>query len=511
MSLSLLVLAVCLAAAYPLYQYATRRRLPPHPPGPRGWPIVGHLAAPADPIYKTYQRWGEAYGSDIVRINMFGHNIVATNSLEASTDLLDKRSQTYSNRPKHGMTMVRDLCGFDYAIAFAQPGQFWLDQRRVFQRQYSQQAIKRYRHAETQATLSFLRNLLESPQDLFRHIRYVFGRQLVYSAYGIVTEDHDDPIIATVEHGLEAAVAAINPGKFLVDVLPVLKYVPEWFPGAGFKRQAKIWRESVLKMLHVPFDQAKDLLDTRGLPDDCAIKTYLTDIIPTSRDPEYAEKVIRAALTAAYGAGSDTTVSFMQSFFLAMTLNPYVQKEAQREIDSVCRGRLPDFSDYERLPYVHAIVKELLRWNPAVPLNFAHASAQDDVYKGYYIPKDTIVISNIWAILHDPSIYADPDAFRPARFLRRVGYEPERDPDVAYGFGRRICAGRYLAHEVLWITVASVLAAFDVGRVEDEKGEEVIPTGEYECGFLQFPKPFPCTVRPRSAAYEKLVLDAAEA
>jgi cytochrome P450 len=51
-----------------------------------------------------------------------------------------------------------------------------------------------------------------------------------------------------------------------------------------------------------------------------------------------------------------------------MVLHPEYQTKAQREIDSVCAGRLPDFSDYSRLPYIDVIVKEVLRWNPAIPL-----------------------------------------------------------------------------------------------------------------------------------------------
>ena len=62
-------------------------------------------------------------------------------------------------------------------------------------------------------------------------------------------------------------------------------------------------------------------------------------------------------------------MSLLQSFFLAMTIYPEAQKKAQLEIDSVCHGRLPDFSDYDSLPYVHAVVKELLRWHPVAPLS----------------------------------------------------------------------------------------------------------------------------------------------
>ena len=64
------------------------------------------------------------------------------------------------------------------------------------------------------------------------------------------------------------------------------------------------------------------------------------------------------------------TVSALGSFFLAMVLYPEVQGKAQAEIDRVLdTGRLPSFSDYSSLPYIEAIVKELLRWNPVAPLS----------------------------------------------------------------------------------------------------------------------------------------------
>lgn len=105
----------------------------------------------------------------------------------------------------------------------------------------------------------------------------------------------------------------------------------------------------------------------------------------------------------------------MQSFFLAMILYPNVQQEAQQSIDRVCHGRLPDFSDSLSLPYIHAVLKELLRWHPVVSLSkrarsieptmakngsvdLAHVSTQDDVYNGYYIPKGSVVLANIWYV-----------------------------------------------------------------------------------------------------------------
>lgn len=63
------------------------------------------------------------------------------------------------------------------------------------------------------------------------------------------------------------------------------------------------------------------------------------------------------------------TVSSLGSFFLAMILYPQYQEAARAQIDEVCAGRLPDYSDMPDLPYVDALVKESLRWNPVVPIS----------------------------------------------------------------------------------------------------------------------------------------------
>jgi cytochrome P450 len=75
-------------------------------------------------------------------------------------------------------------------------------------------------------------------------------------------------------------------------------------------------------------------------------------------------------------------------FFMAMALHPAVQKRIQDEIDRVVgTDRLPTFEDRPSLPLVDAVVREILRWRPVVPLAIPHTAIKDDVYKGYFIPK----------------------------------------------------------------------------------------------------------------------------
>jgi Cytochrome P450 len=91
------------------------------------------------------------------------------------------------------------------------------------------------------------------------------------------------------------------------------------------------------------------------------------------------------------------TVNMLHTFILAMVLSPEVQKKAQAELDAVVGpNRLPEFEDRNNLPYINALCKEILRWHPLLPLGFAHATTQDDIYNGYFIPKGAIIFGNSW-------------------------------------------------------------------------------------------------------------------
>jgi len=123
-----------------------------------------------------------------------------------------------------------------------------------------------------------------------------------------------------------------------------------------------------------------------------------------------------------------------------MILNPKVLKKAQDELDRVVgKGRLPDLSDKDDLPYIDAIMKEVLRWSPPLPITIPKRVIQDDVYRGYFIPAGATVVENVWAICRDPNIYPDPETFNPDRFLKDGKIDPSvfNPEDRIFGAGRR--------------------------------------------------------------------------
>jgi len=304
-------------------------------------------------------------------------------------------------------------------------------------------------------------------------------------AYGIDVLPSDDPYV-TLAHkaGRTFSIGSV-PGAYLVDTFPILKHIPRWFPGAGFKRQAEEWSKLSRGMLELPFAETKRQMDSGMAP-----PSFTADSLQAPNDPDkepyYQEHHVKQTAATMYSAGADTTVSALSTFVLAMLAYPEVQKKAQAEIDSLTGGRyLPSFEHEAPLPYISALVKEVMRWENAAPFAAPRRLANDDEYRGYRLPAGSIVVGNPWAILHDERVYPDPHTFKPERFLLDGQLNPAvRDPEAAFGFGRRLCPGRHMALSSIWITVVSILATFDITKAVDEMGNVIEPSYEYLTGII---------------------------
>ncbi|RFU27553.1 hypothetical protein B7463_g8777, partial [Scytalidium lignicola] len=152
-----------------------------------------------------------------------------------------------------------------------------------------------------------------------------------------------------------------------------------------------------------------------------------------------------------------------------------------------------------------AVMKETHRWHPVAPMGLPHTSITEDTYRDYRIPKGAMMFPNIWWFTHDPAVYADPMAFRPERFLESPIHKPEPDPrSFIFGFGRRICPGRYVADNALFITIAQTLAVFKIEKPV-ENGKVVEPDIKFEPGMVSHPVPYRISIRPRSKVHEELM------
>ncbi|KJA21677.1 hypothetical protein HYPSUDRAFT_41817 [Hypholoma sublateritium FD-334 SS-4] len=298
-------------------------------------------------------------------------------------------------------------------------------------------------------------------------------------AYDVTTKD--DYLIELAEKQSALLAFAVYPGVSLLHVFPVLRFLPAWFPGAGFKRHALKCRKIALEICDVPIDIVQ-----KQINDGTAAKCVTVEFLETCQSKDGLAAITGAAASA-YGAGADTTAASIKIFFQAMAMYPEVQCKAQKEIDAyIGSERLVSFDDRSSLPYVEALFREVMQWRPVAPLSFSHANSSDDTYKGCFIPKGTTIITNIWAMAHNPEKYLNPDVFNPDRFFNEKGQLNDDDVYYIFGFGRRICPGRHVASTTVWLAIVNVLQSFDIQKKRDSSGNEIPVDGGYTDGLTMY-------------------------
>ncbi|KAJ3485043.1 hypothetical protein NLI96_g5230 [Meripilus lineatus] len=436
-------------------------------------------------------------------VNLLGQRMVILNSAEFASELLEKRSAIYSDRPT--LTMSGELVGWKNSLGLVRYNDKFREYRRFISRKMGTRSlVQEFYQLEEMETRMFIRRVLKEPENLVAHIRRLLrsGTIILKISYGYIVKDGADPLLDLVDRAMVQFSELTRPGAFLVDVLPVLRYLPSWFPGAGFKTQLASWSKTFSDMEDVPLDFVK-----KQMQSGTNVPNFTSELLERENLTAEKEVNIKGAAGSLYGGGADTTVSAVYSFYFAMMAYPEVQQRAQEEIDKIVGNeRFPRLEDRDNLPYVDALVKEVLRFHPIAPLGLPHRLTRDDEFQGYHLPKDTLVIANIWKFLNDPDVYPNPSVFDPTRYLQTEGHPPQRDPrELAFGFGRRKCPGMNLADVSVFISCAMSLAVFDI-RKPIENGRVIEPVFGALSGTVSHPLPFRCDIKPRTAQARALIL-----
>ncbi|KAK1223031.1 hypothetical protein PQX77_014108 [Marasmius sp. AFHP31] len=269
------------------------------PPGPKGHPLIGNfrdIAISPDVSWIRYWKWSQVYG-DVFHLEVFGHHTIVLNSAKAINDLLEKRSGNYSDRPD--MPMFMDLIESTWHFALIRYSDWWRMHRRTFHQRFQQRVVSEYYDIQRTAASSLISNLTSSPEDFVSHVQLFTGSIVLKIVYGYTLKTKEDPYIRLIVDMQEGVIAAALHGQFWVDYLPILKYAPAWFPGAGFKRKAEKWKHLTREVGDQPWGWVKAAVENgTANPSFCTLSAERLSV--TLGDGSVTEEVIKNCAAMAY-------------------------------------------------------------------------------------------------------------------------------------------------------------------------------------------------------------------
>ncbi|KLO07927.1 cytochrome P450 [Schizopora paradoxa] len=397
------------------------------------------------------------------------------------------------------------LAGWEWTTATLPYGERLRKHRAILQKFFLSPDVLNYKDVHQQKCHEFLQGLLRSPDKYDKHIHNLSASSIMMNTYVELNDDR------YVQLGEESARTLIDHmGYIFLDFLPWMQSLPEWFPGTGFRKAAREGQVLSFRLRHELLSLTKNKM-REGTAKESMTTIFLADLAADcNANYEAEEEEFANAAAMVFLAGGDTTSTATMNLILAVLKHPETMRRAQEEIDRVVgTDRLPTFEDRDNLPYINAMCTEVLRWEIIGPFALPRCTAQEDEYRGYRIPAGTLVLPN--GHCNNPDIYPDPSEFKPERWLPGgTNFKSIRPIDYAFGYGRRICPGRYWAEHLLFITAASLFATFNVERVVDASGAFIPLGGHDEASFVRFVSPSSCSIEPRSEKAAQLIREAVE-
>ncbi|KAG9344127.1 hypothetical protein JZ751_012609 [Albula glossodonta] len=490
------------------------------PPGPKPWPLIGNFGHFLVPRFVS-KRIGERreeheqtrsgslspqvallelskfYGN-IYSLFIGNQMIVILTGYEVVRDALSNRADVFSDRPDVPLVTIMTK---RKGIVFAPYGPVWRQQRK-----FCHTTLRSFGLGRLSLEPLILRELGEVKAELLRTHTETQGAPvslapLVSNAVSNVISsislgqrfcqgDRElHTLLDLMARGLELCV---NSPAVLINVFPWLYHLPF----GAFKEIRQVERDITVFLKEI-IARHRDSLDPDNPRD--LIDMYLAETAQQresvgATETSFSEDYLFYIIGDLFIAGTDTTTNTMLWMLLYMSVHPDIQEKVQAEIDSVVGfSRVPSLTDKASLPFTEATIMEVQRMTAVVPLAIPHMASETTVFRGYTIPKGTVIIPNLWSVHRDPTVWDNPDDFNPARFLDQNGQILRQESFIPFGIGRRLCMGEQLAKMELFLMFSSLMQAFSF-RLPDGLPP---PSMDGRFGLTLAPLPYTVHVTPR--------------
>ncbi|XP_046853445.1 cytochrome P450 1A1-like [Xenia sp. Carnegie-2017] len=456
------------------------------PPGPFAWPVIGNIHLLGSKPHESLTKLAKTLG-DVYRLQLGSRRVVVLNSLESVKESLVKKSSDFSSRPP-----LSSLQACEGSLTFGPYDSMYVKKRRL-------------------AHLC-MHSFMSDHERLDAQINY--GLQNLCNRFA----NHDgefDPI-----NDIKHAVAEMNFNyTFGEDIDPknkeklcqILKEfsefnascLPDFLPWLApfFQNSLKRIKEIVAHLLdfvkHIYFEKKAKFNKKAdiGCVGDALVRCFESGtnerLAVLGEELDLKEEDVATLLTDLYGASVDTTSTTLIWAVLYLASNLNVQERLYKEINKVVGVNSLEMNDKHRLPFLEAVVLEVLRLSTVLPLAVPHYTNNETRVGKYRVPKDTMVFVNLWAINHDERVFNNPYQFDPCHFLDENGQvNKARFSSIPFSSGTRKCLGHLLAQLQLFLLIGGLVQKY---KFEISGSSNTTP----EFGFILRPQSFKINVCQR--------------
>ncbi|KAI3959768.1 hypothetical protein MKW92_002614 [Papaver armeniacum] len=475
------------------------RRLPPGPPG---WPLIGNfldVGFDYKVVHKRFVEIQKKYGP-IFMLRLGAINLLVIASADAATELFKRHDQAFANRFifEAQKSQVDEHC----PTLMAPYGPIWRMNRRLYATINSRTAIKN--------TLGRRRQFVDQMIQWIS-VEEKQGRSVEINHLTLVALTNLFGNLFFSKDVMDLKSATGNELYQLIKEIQVLSTYPNvadfipWLRNLDPQNLANRTRKAVDACLSIIDEFAKERKSRDVFLRDTNEEKDLWDLLMSfegngkDEPRKMSERHINVFIMEMILGGTDTTVSTIEWVMTEAVRNPEVMRKAKDEIAQVVGyNRKIEESDIESLPYLSAVIKEAMRLNPVGPFLLPRSAVEDTEFMGYFVPKDTAVVVNIWGIGRDSASWDDPLSFNPDRFLgNTTDYRGQHSRFLPFGAGRRICPGLPMAHQIVPMVVGSLLQSFDWTA---ENGATPESMDMHEKIEMALKKSTPLRIIPRASA-----------
>ncbi|XP_015781016.1 cytochrome P450 2J6-like [Tetranychus urticae] len=435
------------------------QRLRKLPPGPWGLPIVGYLPFIKQDAHLQFYEFTKRYGPicsfacgqfDVILINEWK----SIKKALASDDLLARPDQVF-------LPEVIDAPSF-----FEMSGEPWKAHRRLALKTLRDVGLGKTKMEnqikdEIKTLITEIKRHNGKPSNIFQLLSMSVSNNISILLFGHRFDYSDSK---TIE--MSKALEELNHFGHFFNAATFLPWLAKILVRLDYQKLEKMRQLFTAIEGHVlsEVESHQQNKETSQIKD--YIDGFLEEMDSGTRQDKSTFNIttLRRNASIFYTAGSDTISLTLHWIFLYLVTYPKYQDEIRNEIrETIGLDQPPDFVNRLRMPLTMAFIYEVLRFSSIVPVSPLRRATKDIEIDGNLIPKDSLVVFNLWYTHHDPKLWDNPNIFFPERFLSEDGTKAVKPSYlIPFSGGKRVCPGESFAILQLFLYLVSVVQKFQV-------------------------------------------------